>query len=222
MEELRAIDWASQIDWRGELAEFITTGDRSEKYIRSRLSYLWSLGERYGVPYSQLAKRQVAMWMNGVRDAGLNGDRTEPLAPTSQHGVFAVVKCILRYFDNEAAFKGLKYGYIESRTGENGDANLTAEESLSIAERLQSHPWSKTAWVLIRAAALRPGEATRLKVGDVRVIEWNGTPALEIHVTDQKNKKKGSWDRMAYTDEHTAIKEFEYWLRVNLPFLLSP
>ncbi len=211
MVELKAIDWASVRDWKGELAEWVSSGDRGESYLRSRLAYLWALGEKYGVPYSQLGRIQVAAWMNGVRDNGLNGDRSEPLAPSSQQAAFAAVKCILSYFDNAAAFKGLKYGYIESRTGDNGEGTLTDSESWDMAERIGKRPW-KTAWVLIRASAMRPGECMKLKTEDVEVITHKGKPALKVHITAQKNKKKGSWDRYLWIADSRVIKEYELWL----------
>ncbi len=174
------MSWESEVN---RYADQLKLNGKTEGYISNMRSYTSALGKALN-PESFLDLEQAPFfdWLIQVRDNGLKGDRTQPLADASLNSIKGVLKAFFRYLSDDGEttpsfFKGLKIVRNRSRTDR---AGLPSDEDVARLANALS-PRYKAIFLTIRYSGARPSEVLKMKRGDV-------SPEWQLTFKDTKTK----------------------------------
>ncbi len=175
-----SMTWESEVD---RYANQLTINGRTEGYISNMRSYTTALGEALKPEsFLDLEQERFFNWLIQVRDRGLGGDRTQPLATASLNSIKGVLKAFFRFLsaDGETTppfFKGLTIGRNRKRTDR---AGLPTDEDVARLANALS-PRYKAIFLTIRYSGARPSEVLKMTRRDV-------SPEWQLTFKDTKTK----------------------------------
>ncbi len=181
----RSMSWESEVN---RYANVLKIGGRKGNpatpgYISNFRSYAGALGKALK-PDSFLAitGEELTAWIIRVRDHGIKGRRTQPLADASLNSIKGVLKAFFRFLSpdgktNPLSFRDLTIGGNRSRVNR---ADLPSDEDVSRLANALS-PRYKAIFLTIRYSGARPSEVLKLTRKHV-------SPEWQLTFKDTKTK----------------------------------
>lgn len=180
----RAMTWESEVDRYVNWLEISGRSGHpaSAGYITNLRSYAGALGRtlKPGQSFMDLTQDRFFNWLIGVRDHGISGKRTEPLADASLNSIKGVLKAFFRHLNDDvtpAFFKGLVVGKNRSRAAR---SDLPTDDEVGRLANALS-PRYKAIFLTIRYSGARPAEVLKMRRKDV-------SPEWQLTFKDTKTK----------------------------------